>query len=60
MPSAPESNATIEYGGISKEDGERLFDYLKTNSKVEFLKYDHHLGVSTAGRLHSFISRLPH
>lgn len=60
MPSAPESNATIEYGGISKEDGEKLFEYLKTSSKVEFLKYDHHLGVPTAGRLHSFIIRLPH
>ncbi|CEG67292.1 hypothetical protein RMATCC62417_03744 [Rhizopus microsporus] len=56
MPSAPESNATIEYGGISKEDGERLFEYLKTNSKVEFLKYDHHLGVSTAGAISSFSS----
>jgi hypothetical protein len=48
-PSAPENNISINYGGVTKEDGQKLFEYLQTESNVEFLKDDLSFQVPTAG-----------
>ncbi|KAG1051820.1 hypothetical protein G6F43_005997 [Rhizopus delemar] len=55
-PSAPENNISINYGGVTKEDGQKLFEYLQTESNVEFLKDDLSFQVPTAGTISSFSS----
>lgn len=48
-PSAPEGNITVELGGVTQEDGRKLFEYLQTSSRVKFLKKDQSFKVPTAG-----------
>lgn len=55
-PSAPEGNITVELGGVTQEDGRKLFEYLQTSSRVKFLKKDQSFKVPTAGVISSFSS----
>jgi minor extracellular serine protease Vpr len=58
-PSIPEGMVDIDYGGISKDDGYKLFYYLASHpddNEAEFLKEDVSLPVPTAGFISSFSS----
>ncbi|KAI9267864.1 peptidase S8/S53 domain-containing protein [Sporodiniella umbellata] len=55
-PSAPEGHVTIDIGGISQEDGRKLFDYLQRESKVKFFQNDQSFKIPTAGTISSFSS----
>jgi hypothetical protein len=58
-PSVHEGMVNIEYGGLSKEDGYELFNYLSKHpdaNEAEFLKEDVSFPVPTAGSISSFSS----
>lgn len=58
-PSVPEDTVDIEYGGISNEDGYRLFNYLSQYpdaNEAEFLQEDVSFPIPTAGFISSFSS----
>lgn len=58
-PSVHDNMVVIEYGGLSRDDGYLLFNYLKQNPdkrQVEFLANDSSFPIPTAGTISSFSS----
>ncbi|KAI7893941.1 peptidase S8/S53 domain-containing protein, partial [Mucor mucedo] len=59
-PAVPGNSVSIDFGGISKEDGYNLFHYLMTQGEkqvqAEFLEQDLSFPIPTAGSISSFSS----
>ena len=60
-PSVTTTSVHVEYGGVSQEDGKRLFDYINANPRatIEFREADLSFPVSTGGTSSARTRRTP-